>query len=1424
MKTSKKIIAVFLSILTILSVMSTAFPVFAQFTTGHAEDIEETFDLKIIDEKYEERDEFSKTFLMSDGSFQKAVYMQPIHYRDGDEWLDYDNSLTEQPTDDNERDIFEQNTVYKTNNKNANFVFAKKSNAKNLVSYTDETYPISWNFQSAKNSKIQIMNNNDTFDGDEKFLKLRNINNEVVYKNIFNNVDVKYKINTDGIKEDIILNDQDSKTSFTIIYNIGRLSATKVDSKTIELTDDNNVVIYRISAPYMYDANGEKSEAISFQIKKNHNGMLDLTISANQAWLKSPERKYPVTIDPSVLTENKTDIDATYVSSKNSNENYSDYETVRVGSGSEEYGTTYTLIKIKNVRADGFGDHIVSAKLQLPLSELPSQSATAYLYQVNEAWDNDTVTWNNAPGSSNIIADYFNVSPSSKTMDFDITKIYNQWIENYLTEGVNDSNGLAIKINDSQTVALKKNNSEAPILTVKYISTVGIDEDFSYTQFDMGSAGSVYINNLSGNLVIQRDDISSTGEYEPIDMSSTYNSYGGISNNLEGISSWRTNDQYGFSIMSLYMCEDGSARVFDLKESNEDGTVTLAENEFGWEKIKATKFKTFTIPMPKPFNPITMKIPINFDAWKNNGADKYSFDMSGLKKKVINIEDGNAEPDTPKGGETVFEREYSYDSSGNQIETEYRVIDGSGDKILIKAIDHAKIIKQIDVLPDGTNTERASVTYVYNDDGNVTQIKHNDDIAASFTYDSNLRMTSIADDSGHKITFTYGEKSLRIASVQESYSGTDGQKISFENRSYNSVCLRASGADSVYGNNDDVLTTYSFDSAAKCIAERSETVGGDDLGAVSYEYSNRANDATSSPISKVSAVGKNTENLLKNHNLESTDNWTARYIDDNKATYTADFSTEKAYIGKGSLRVKVNSITKTGGAAFYQNFMLSDGLIKAGKTYTASAYINASTMKKQSVAETEKNYGAAILARIEKADGSSIRLYSQNIHSTDTNVDNGWERVHVTFDIPEDATKFTMYLVVRNATGTAYFDAVQLEEGSTLSQYNMLENNAFIYSDSKNYATNWKRNNLTTSDVVVNGRMKVTGNLKTNTGVYQDVYLENGVDPETTYIISGWSQANSVPRVSPRSYLLYATIYYKEKDSNGTQYTYQQIKVHYNYDITDKQFVCGAFKLKHPTIDGLTPERIRIAACYYKEANSVFFDSLSLVKSNNVYDASQENEDADNSENTAYTYDDNGNILTYTDENGVVYTYQYDNMGNLVSSLNPNGKGDRYTYAYYDLDNDGKSDKSVCLTESHEDGSSNVYTYDSNWNLISETNTSDGTTTVLTYNSDGLLLTESATPGKSYTYTYDSMNNVLTKLTDDGIGDRYSYTYIDTDGDGESDKSLVASENLEDGTSNSYTYDAKGNLIKETASKDGKSLTYSYNASGQITSVEHNGF
>lgn len=293
----------------------------------------------VLLELEEYRDFNTKQFLMSDNTIKAIVYNEPVHYFENGRWQNIDNSLEYE-----DKSSTEDINGYKTKNGEFSVKFAKKSNSSKLVTIKKDKYSLSWNLLN-KNKIYSLLNNaeivkNILSDNDDIFeTSVINTTQVVNYNNIIDNTNLQYVVNGNGLKENIIVNGKSDEYKYTFeIKSNNLILELQEDNNIIAYAKDTEEIIYTIPSMYMYDKSGAYSDAISVSLSQKNNKYV-LEITADQEWINSEERNFPVVIDPQITTEQiKKYIDSTYVESGHSSKNHNCENQMMVGKDSSGIG------------------------------------------------------------------------------------------------------------------------------------------------------------------------------------------------------------------------------------------------------------------------------------------------------------------------------------------------------------------------------------------------------------------------------------------------------------------------------------------------------------------------------------------------------------------------------------------------------------------------------------------------------------------------------------------------------------------------------------------------------------------------------------------------------------------------------------------------------------------------------------------------------------------------------------------------------------------------------------------------------------------------------------------------------------------------------------------------------------------------------
>lgn len=152
-------------------------------------------------------------------------------------------------------------------------------------------------------------------------------------------------------------------------------------------------------------------------------------------------------------------------------------------------------------------------------------TVTIGAYPINSSWNVSSVNYITKPTWGELLdSQVFNNSTSVGYKGFDVTRafLFNE----------NTENGFALKqiaATTSENLVLFDSSDSAdiahrPYFTIEYYETDGVKTQFDYHMQDVGRAGTVYYNDFTGQVHIEREDIGLYCLYEPVTIKSYYNS------------------------------------------------------------------------------------------------------------------------------------------------------------------------------------------------------------------------------------------------------------------------------------------------------------------------------------------------------------------------------------------------------------------------------------------------------------------------------------------------------------------------------------------------------------------------------------------------------------------------------------------------------------------------------------------------------------------------------------------------------------------------------------------------------------------------------------------------------------------------------------------------------------------------------------
>lgn len=953
---------------------------------------------------------------------------------------------------------------------------------------------------------------------------------------------------------------------------------------------------FKIDAPYMIDSNNIENHNISYKLDKINNKYY-LELLLDEEWLNNA--KYPVIIDPTITNlGNNNSVYDTYIYPGDTNVDRNSLNYIKIGVEKENDTLIPNRALIKfDLPEIATGDQIVRADLALTGCTILDSTYKTTIFAIHPI----TTEWNENSANWNTMHDKYESR----------------------VEGVSEC----------YTMATYENDFEYQFI----VDTSEITNLVKHWYTDKPNYGIMIkqnIENVSNSYAAAF--CSSKTQAKPC-LVIIYRNQNGLENYMDYFSQ-------SFNIGRTYVnnYNGNLTGVFNVgKTIGGKGPVSL-DIVYNTNDVILNKNIGYGLGLRLNLSKTVEKVTIEQKPYL-----KY-IDEDGTSHYFYKVE---SEEENYKDGD---EEEIYKDEDG----LNYTITDNTDNYVLIdKDSNLMKFNKIGDVayLTEIKDVENNIIAIFYDSNKRIIKIKDANNAEINLNYGNNL--ITISNPDGNRILNYNNNKLINI----NSYLGTTSFECNQNNIISKIIDIDTSSIEFnyydispyrvkkvlVYGLNNSLGKYYDF-----TYQFNSTTITDNKLLATTKTFTNNGTLESTTNLKTrediTNAYGKSikygddskyTNKILESYiPLRTVKNYiTNSYFDKATIDFTSDgnatlsLSQEEKYIGANSLKI-VSATNST------INRTIS---IDKGKYYTLSAYLKTNSKAKIAISYTNQN-------------NEIIRSYSNEIENSDD-----FYRCDTTIYYSSQATTDLKIEVITNA-GTTYLDAIQLEEGEVVNQFNIIEN-----SDFKNGYSNW---NLFARyhNSIYNFSSLEDYNINDISNIYEVITLDNNktalkINMNPDYI-TGFNKTLNVSGKAGDTFTL--SLWYKNKgivSYYGMGYFfYNVIDLKFNYDYSKVTDPAGAPLVSRPFNPNETEWQyfeVKFTALYDYDSIELFLDQELNANEFYITDISL----FKNVSSVIYDYDESGNIICSQSANSVS-NFKYDNNNQLIKMTNPIGKNLNYEY------------------------------------------------------------------------------------------------------------------------------------------------------------------
>ena len=1007
----------------------------------------------------------------------------------------------------------------------------------------------------------------------------------IKYENILSNIDLEYNVLPTKVKENIILKNKESINSKLIFCINSNLELYDKESRIIATDGKEEVFIFE--NPYMIDSNGKINSKVFYELYEN-NGLYFLKINLDEKWLENAA--YPVIIDPTI--NNRTDGNSvidTYIYPGDTNIDRGSEDILKAGveriNGQDRINRS--LIKF-NLPTIGTGSQIVKAMLDL----------VGYVYMPH-SYESDMIN---------------------------VHRITQNWAES----GAN-----WITMND------------------KFDSRIECSFESRRS----------YLDGTNLMAVHNGGDITSLVKKW----------YSGLENN--GIMLKETREVYRSDVIPAYYSKNNSIigdspkPILQISYRNQNGLENYMDYEKQIFSYGNAYINTYNGNLITEFNvgetiggkfPTTLSLIYNTnDVVLNNNIGLgigYKFNLYQTIKSVVidNVtyleyldDDGTLHYFLESNTSNEYKDEDGLNLKITVSNNKYILTKPNGSKLeftitnnvgyLTKILDNKSNENQIiytnnliTKIKDGNNIE-INITYDSNtitiispsktiylniNNGKIISIEKSSKYI-QFTYDSHNIISSITDIDGKKICYEYYDTiPYRVKKVSEyGINNTIGKNYQLQ-YNFNSTTI-TNGQNHIftktfnnYGNLVSSMRLQSENNIENAYGKGSEY--GVEIQSPSGMNTKYKNKLLGSDI-----LNKYVKNYLTDSSFENS---TIDFLYSNNVTATV--SQEEAKFGIRSLKL----VSSSANGEVYKNINISKD-----NYYTFSAYIKNTNNLKLSLSYVN-------------SENQLDEVESEIINSS-----NVFSRYDVTIFYPSTALSDLTIKFKLDTVGTAYVDAIQLENGEVSNYYNLLDNSDFSLglsdwtmtsNDIYTFDPIPTSNVFSIVDINNDGKktLKISMDPLISSSIRKRIYI-NGTGGDKLNL-SFWYKNEGFPTMDSDILLVTNNVlirfnYLDQSSGHGIP------AISFNPNENQWQYFSFNFTAERDY------DYVELIFLQSRNANNCYITNLYLCR---------------DLRSTSYNYDDNGNIIQKHGIDNQTNNYTYDSNNNLISFLNPKSKRISFEY------------------------------------------------------------------------------------------------------------------------------------------------------------------